>query len=228
MTHACLGNHFFSPVMFLLAYVVAQRFALKQDFKRLGPTMLLGVWLSGGFFMTVATMASGSEFIGGAGLWRLVVIVISVIPMVPDVLAAYDGSVFALLAITVGGLLILGIRTSWTLWTSAGAPSNTAFKRSASQHDQSTAALVIVIALRTGLTLLKRASRSKRYSALSWRRNLPSCFCAGRKMREKLRKTTTRCACGSHLHTKKLGKQSAPLGKASVASYPSSARAGCC
>lgn len=132
----------FSPVMFLFAYVVAQRFALKQNFKRLGPAMLLGVWLSGGMFMTLSAMISGSEFVGGTGVWRLVVMVVSVIPIVTYVLAAYDGSVFALLAVTVGGLLIWGIRASWALWRSAGAPSNTAFERSGSQdeHDRSTGA----------------------------------------------------------------------------------------
>ena len=131
-----------SPGMFLLAYVVAHRLALKQDFKRLGPAMLLGAWLSGGFFMTLSAMISGSEFIGGTGLWRLVVIFISVIPIVTFFLAASEGSLFALLAITMGGLLILGFRSSVTLWRSAGAPSNAAFETPASQHehDHSTAA----------------------------------------------------------------------------------------
>jgi hypothetical protein len=132
----------FSPAMFLLAYAVARRFALKQDFKWLGPAMLLGAWLTGGLFMTLSAMMSGSDFMGGTGVWRLVVIFISVIPIVTFVLAASDGSLFALLAITVGGLLIQGFRSSVALWRSAGAPSNATFERSASQHehDRSTAA----------------------------------------------------------------------------------------
>lgn len=104
--------------------------------------MLLGAWLGGGLFMTLSAMTSGSEFIGGTGVWRLVVILLSVIPIVTFVLAASDGSLFALLAITLGGLLILGLRSSVTLWRSAGAPSNAAFERSVLQrkHDRSTAA----------------------------------------------------------------------------------------
>jgi hypothetical protein len=124
----------FSPAMFLLVYVIAQRFALKQDFKRLGPPMLLGVWLSGGFFMTLSAMISGSEFIGGAGVWRVVVMFISVIPIVTYVLAAYDGSLFALLAVTIGGVLIWGMRCACVLWTSSpGSASSMARKRPASR-----------------------------------------------------------------------------------------------
>jgi len=78
--------------------------------------MLLGVWLSGGLFMTLAAMVSGSGFIGGTGVWRLVAIVLSVIPIVTYILAAYDGSLFALLAVTVGALILWGLRTSWILW----------------------------------------------------------------------------------------------------------------
>jgi len=107
----------FAPAVFLLAYVVAQRFALKAKFKRLGPTMLLGVWVSGGLFMTISALVSGSDFIGGTGLWRLAIIPMSIVPIVTFILASYDGSLLALLAITLGGLLICGVRASCTLWS---------------------------------------------------------------------------------------------------------------
>ena len=123
----------FAPAIFLVAYLVARMFAAKRGFSRLGPTMLLGVWLSGGLFMTVAAIASGSEVIGGTGLGRLVVIIASIIPIVTFVLASVDGSLFALLAVTVGGLLICGLRSSCMLWKSAGMPSNTV-RRSESHH----------------------------------------------------------------------------------------------
>ncbi|HZP02940.1 MAG TPA: hypothetical protein VFD30_22010 [Terriglobia bacterium] len=105
-----------APGSFLMAYVATRRFALKRDFTWLGVAMLLGVWLSGGLFMTLAAMVSGSGFIGGTGVWRLVAIVLSVIPIVTYILAAYDGSLFALLAVTVGALILWGLRTSWILW----------------------------------------------------------------------------------------------------------------
>jgi hypothetical protein len=123
------------PAAFLFAYVAARRLALRLEFNWPGTTMLLGVWLTGGLFMTAAAMASGSEFVGGTGLWRLVVIALSVIPIVTYVLASYDGSLFALLAVTVGGLLVCGFRSSCMLWNSAGTQSTPAVNNSDSHHD---------------------------------------------------------------------------------------------
>lgn len=104
------------PATFLFAYVVARRFGMKRDFKWVGPAMLVGVWLTGGLFMTLAT-ASGSEFVGVDGVGRLLIIVSSIIPVVTFILAAHDGSLFALLAVTLGALLLLGVRASWILLT---------------------------------------------------------------------------------------------------------------
>ena len=100
------------PMAFLFAYLVARKFAIKRQFRWTGAAMLLGVWLSGGLFMTLAAMVSGSAFFVGNGIGRLVVIVLSVIPIVTYILAAFDGSLFALLGITVGALLVCGIRAS--------------------------------------------------------------------------------------------------------------------
>jgi cell division protein FtsW (lipid II flippase) len=106
---------------FLFAYVVARRLGMKQEFKWVGPAMLLGVWLSGGLFMTLAT-ASGSEFVGVDGVGRLIIIVLSVIPVVTIILAANEGSLLALLVVTLGALLLCGIRASWILLTSVPSP----------------------------------------------------------------------------------------------------------
>jgi hypothetical protein len=103
------------PAAFLLTYLCARRLVMKSNVKWICAPMLLGVWLTGGVFMMVAGMASGSGLIGSTGIWRIVVIVLSVIPIVTYILAAYDGSLFALLAVTVGALLFWGVRTSWTL-----------------------------------------------------------------------------------------------------------------
>jgi len=129
-----------APAMFLFAYIVARRFALKHHFKKVGPAMLLGVWLTGGLFMTIGAILSGSEFIGGTGIARLVMIFMSVIPIVTFVLAALDGSQFALLAITVGGLLILGFRASITLWSAGSTSSDSTVKNPSLQNHQSKAA----------------------------------------------------------------------------------------
>ena len=129
-----------APLTFLFAYLIARRLALKRHFKMVGPTMLLGVWLSGGLFMTIGAILSRSEFIGGTGIWRLVMILMSIIPIVTFFLAANEGSVLALLAITAGGLLILGFRSSVVLSNSVGTEDNLAANRPASQGDESRAA----------------------------------------------------------------------------------------
>jgi len=57
------------PLTFLFAYLVARKFAVRRMFRWTGPAMLLGVWLTGGVFMTLAAVVSGSGFLGsGVGL----------------------------------------------------------------------------------------------------------------------------------------------------------------
>jgi hypothetical protein len=109
------------PATFLCAYVVARRLGMKREFKWVGPAMLLGVWLSGGLFMTLAT-ASGIGFVGVDGVGRLLIIVLSVIPIVTFILAANEGSLLALLAVTLGALILCGVRASWILLTSVPSP----------------------------------------------------------------------------------------------------------
>ena len=112
-----------SPITFLLAYAFARRFAIHREFKWLGTAMLLGTWVTGGFFITLAATASGTGLLGPGGVRdSLLLIASSVIPGVIYVLATYDGSFLALLAVTVGALFLCGIRASRTLLT-VGAPS---------------------------------------------------------------------------------------------------------
>ena len=120
-----------APATFLLTYLIATRYA--RNFKWAAAAMLAGVWFSGGLFMTIAATFSGSEYIGGTGIWRAVAILLSVIPIVTYVLAAYDGSLFALLAVSVGALLFWGLRASWVLW-SAGAAPDTLPKKPAARN----------------------------------------------------------------------------------------------
>ena len=122
-----------APVTFLLTYVVARTFAVKRDFTWLGAAMLLGILVTGGFFITLAATASGSGLVGPHGIRDSVVMtVLSAIPGVVYVLAAYDGSFLALLAVTVGALLVWGVRTSWILLASG---SSTAQKQAANHRN---------------------------------------------------------------------------------------------
>lgn len=104
-----------SPLTFLFAYLVARRFAANQQFRCPGAAMLSGVWLSGGLFMTLAAVISGSELIGGTAIGQTLVLVISVIPIVTLIMASADTSSIALLGVTIGALLVFGVRASCML-----------------------------------------------------------------------------------------------------------------
>jgi hypothetical protein len=88
-----------------------------------GPVLpWLGIWVTGGLFITLSANASGGGLVGPQGVQdSLLMIVLSVIPGVTYILAAYDGSFFALLAVTVGALLLCGVRASWILLTSGSS-----------------------------------------------------------------------------------------------------------
>ena len=109
------------PVTFLSAYLIARRLGMKRAFKWVGPAMLLGVWLFGGLFMTLATGA-GIGFVGTDGIGRLLIIVLSVIPIVTFILAANEGALLALLTVTLGAIILCGVRASWILLTSVPSP----------------------------------------------------------------------------------------------------------
>jgi hypothetical protein len=104
---------FLLPATFLSAYIVAQRLAVKRNFKWVGAAMLVGVWFTGGLFMELASTASGSGFAGPDGVrGGLLMVLLAIIPPVTCMFATYDGSLFALLGITLGALLFWAIQAS--------------------------------------------------------------------------------------------------------------------
>ncbi len=99
------------PATFVIAYLIARKFAARRDFKWVGAAMLLGVWLTGGVFMTVAATASHGGFAGPDGVrGGLLMIAMSVVPLVTYMMSAYDGSLGALMVVTFGALLLGGAR----------------------------------------------------------------------------------------------------------------------
>ena len=102
---------FLMPATYLAACLIARRFAGRRNFKSVGAAMLLGVWLSGGLFMTLSATASQGGFAGPDGVrGGLLMIALSVIPLVTYMMAAYDGSLGALIIVTLGALLFWGVR----------------------------------------------------------------------------------------------------------------------
>ena len=71
--------------------------------------MLLGLWLLGGFLIMVGASFSGAGFASGD---RLQTLVMSLVPGIVYILAAYDGSLMALLIATVVALIIWIVRVT--------------------------------------------------------------------------------------------------------------------
>jgi hypothetical protein len=64
--------------------------------------MLVGVWLLGGLSMTIAATFGGGGFVGPEGLrGAFVVIALSLVPIYTFIMATYDGSLGALMLVTV-------------------------------------------------------------------------------------------------------------------------------
>ncbi len=107
---------FLMPATLLCAYLVARRFAERFDFKRTGMAMLVGVWLTGGMFMLLGATPSGSGFASGGGIWvPVMVAALSLIPIYTLMAATYDGSLFALIAVTLAPFLLWCVRSSGIL-----------------------------------------------------------------------------------------------------------------
>jgi hypothetical protein len=77
--------------------------------------MLVGVWLLGGVFMMISATIAGGGFSGPDGFkGGLIAIAMSLIPIYTFIMATYDGSLFALLLISMALFLV------WVLPMSMG------------------------------------------------------------------------------------------------------------
>jgi hypothetical protein len=109
---------FLPPGTFLLTYLIARRVVVRRGFKQVGVAMLVGVWLAGGTFMAITATATERGFANSSALSWLGMIVLSIIPIVMFFLAAYEGSLFALLVLMFGALLVWGARIGATVYSS--------------------------------------------------------------------------------------------------------------
>ena len=115
---------FVMPGTFLIAYLIARRIVVKQDFKWAFAEMLLGVWLTGSLFMALSATVSGGGFTGPDGVrGGLVIVLLGTLPPITFMEATYDGGGLALLAVTFVPLLIYGVRQSGILHRLRRSPS---------------------------------------------------------------------------------------------------------
>jgi hypothetical protein len=95
------------PSTLLMTFLTAKRVGKCDPPKRVGAPMLVGVWLFGGLFMAVGASFSGAGFASPGGARDvLFVLLLSLFPMYTFIMATYDGSLFALLLVTVAAFLI--------------------------------------------------------------------------------------------------------------------------
>ncbi len=104
------------PLTFLGTYV-AVKLACRGDRPRhLGLSMVAGVWLLGGLFMTINATFSHGGFAGPDGpLGGIKLMLLSAVPIVTFMLATYDGSLGALLLVTVVAFVVWLVQLSGVL-----------------------------------------------------------------------------------------------------------------
>jgi len=99
-----------SPVTFLIAYLALRRIAARRDYRQVGISMMFGVWLLGGLFMIGISAATGG-FAGPNRFDQLIMFLLfSWFPLLTWIMATYDGSLGALIIVTLGALLFWGVR----------------------------------------------------------------------------------------------------------------------
>jgi hypothetical protein len=95
------------PLTLLAMYLFIKRRPTNEPRRYVGLAMMLGVWMLGGFFITVGSSFSGGGFVGPDGFRGGVFItLIGLVPPFTYVLATYDASLGALLLATLAAILI--------------------------------------------------------------------------------------------------------------------------
>jgi hypothetical protein len=95
------------PLIVLMVYVRLRKRYQSEGRKPIGWPLILGVWLLGGFFMTIGASFAGGGFAGQDGLsGGIKMVLISFLPIFTVPMATYDGSLGALFIVSVVALLI--------------------------------------------------------------------------------------------------------------------------
>ena len=90
------------PLTLLGTYVLARRWQRKEPRQPVGWPLMAGVWLLGGVFIMIGASFSGGGFAGPEGLrGAVIVLLLSVVPIYLFILATYDGSLAALLGVSI-------------------------------------------------------------------------------------------------------------------------------
>lgn len=94
------------PLASLVVYLLVRRSPLRAGTRWPALPMLIAIWVTGGFFITVSSSFAG----GGFAAWNsttIPLLLASIIPFVTFMMATYDGTLFALIGVTAGALVVL-------------------------------------------------------------------------------------------------------------------------
>jgi hypothetical protein len=95
------------PLTFLGTYLAAKWASRGARPGRIGLSMLAGVWLLGGFCVTINASFSGGGFMGPDGTrGAALLILLSLFPIYTFIMATYDGALGALLLVTAVAFLM--------------------------------------------------------------------------------------------------------------------------
>ncbi len=100
------------PLTLLAMYVFLKRKPENEAQRNVGLPMMLGVWMLGGFFISVGGLLGGGYAGRTDGFQSaLDITVMGLVPPLTYILSAYDGSIFALLVATlVATAIVVGMR----------------------------------------------------------------------------------------------------------------------
>ena len=98
------------PLTLLGTYILTKKRYRNESERRVGVPMMLGVWLLGGIFITISASLSGGGFAGPSGFsGGIISLLLSFVPPYLFILATYDGSLGALLIVSVVATIIWAV-----------------------------------------------------------------------------------------------------------------------
>jgi hypothetical protein len=96
------------PLTFLGAYLLAAKQYRRESRRGVVGLLIAGVWLFGGLFMMIGASFSGGGFAGPNGSHSAATVILtSVVPIFTYMMSAYDGSLLALLVVSIAALVMI-------------------------------------------------------------------------------------------------------------------------
>jgi hypothetical protein len=100
------------PLTFLATFFLCRWLDKNNLTRRIGLSLIAGVWIFGGLFMMLGASFSSGGFASPNGIkWAVMSTLLSVVPIYTFLLATYDGSLFALLLVTSVAAVSWAVRT---------------------------------------------------------------------------------------------------------------------